>query len=321
MAWARHRGPATAVLLALFITASHRPPAADAQSEFCSAETPQYCDPADTEPYFSAEWKLATLVKKTDYNHDSKVLEFTTGADRPLRLPVTSALSAQGPADGLKSDGVRAYTPISTSGNRFELLVKNYTGGRTSNWLHSREEGDQVSFSQSNYNKKIRYPFGKDHLCMLAGGTGITPMYQAMRKIFGTPADKTQSVTLIYGSKTEEDILLREELGELQARSGGKLKIVHTLSRPGKDWNVGQQSDSTVHATGWVDEEKIGLYCPKPAGSDGTVHKGADHVLILVCGRTRMYDSLTGARHLNGFMPDDVALSNLGYTLNEVYKF
>ena len=40
-----------------------------------------------------------------------------------------------------------------------------------------------------------------------------------------------------------------------------------------------------------------------------------------MCGRTRMYDSLTGARHLQGFMPDDVALARLGYTLNEVYKF
>eukprot|EP01052_Picozoa_sp_SAG31_P058525 SAG31_NODE_17933_length_653_cov_0.577617_1_plen_35_part_00 len=34
-----------------------------------------------------------------------------------------------------------------------------------------------------------------------------------------------------------------------------------------------------------------------------------------------MYDSISGARHLNGFMPDEVALARLGYSLNDVYKF
>ena len=35
----------------------------------------------------------------------------------------------------------------------------------------------------------------------------------------------------------------------------------------------------------------------------------------------QMYDWLSGPRHINGFMPDEAGLKQLGYSLNEVYKF
>lgn len=44
---------------------------------------------------------------------------------------------------------------------------------------------------------------------MLAGGTGITPMFQVLNAILKNPRDTT-SVTLLYGNLTEEDILLRK---------------------------------------------------------------------------------------------------------------
>jgi NAD(P)H-flavin reductase len=46
---------------------------------------------------------------------------------------------------------------------------------------------------------------------MIAGGSGITPMFQVAQGILRDPRDVTK-VFLIYANVTEEDILLRKEL-------------------------------------------------------------------------------------------------------------
>ena len=42
-------------------------------------------------------------------------------------------------------------------------------------------------------------------------------MYQALQRVLSDPSDST-AVTLLYGSKTERDILLRDELDALAAK-------------------------------------------------------------------------------------------------------
>ena len=52
---------------------------------------------------------------------------------------------------------------------------------------------------------------------MIAGGTGITPMLQLVRAVFRDPEDKT-NLNLLFANQTEEDILLRNELEEVQKK-------------------------------------------------------------------------------------------------------
>lgn len=49
---------------------------------------------------------------------------------------------------------------------------------------------------------------------MIAGGTGITPMYQVASALLGDPNEYT-SISLIYANLTEDDILIKKELDEL----------------------------------------------------------------------------------------------------------
>ena len=49
---------------------------------------------------------------------------------------------------------------------------------------------------------------------MLAGGTGITPMYQVAKALLQDPEEYT-TISLIYANVTEDDILLKKELDEL----------------------------------------------------------------------------------------------------------
>ena len=51
---------------------------------------------------------------------------------------------------------------------------------------------------------------------MIAGGTGITPMYQVMKRILSDENDTT-ALRLLYANQTEDDILVRHELETLAA--------------------------------------------------------------------------------------------------------
>merc|ERR1711953_472760 len=89
--------------------------------------------------------------------------------------------------------------------------------------------GTAVDFKHIAKNVKIQYPFGKKNVAMLVGGTGITPMVQALHAILGTAGDATK-VTMLYGSKTQKDILCLDLLSKWEADFSDRLKVIHVLS-------------------------------------------------------------------------------------------
>merc|ERR1712217_714315 len=65
---------------------------------------------------------------------------------------------------------------------------------------------------------------------MLAGGTGITPMYQVMQHIHrNRESDKTQ-ISLIFANKTQQDILLKDELMKM-VEENDNIQVFHTIER------------------------------------------------------------------------------------------
>lgn len=70
---------------------------------------------------------------------------------------------------------------------------------------------------------------------MVAGGTGITPMYQVITAILSNTSDNTQ-IKLVYANHGEGDILLRQELDALAAAKPKQFKVHYTLTDAGKDW-------------------------------------------------------------------------------------
>eukprot|EP01024_Parvocaulis_polyphysoides_P071023 TRINITY_DN8807_c0_g1_i5.p6 TRINITY_DN8807_c0_g1~~TRINITY_DN8807_c0_g1_i5.p6 ORF type:complete len:139 (+),score=21.27 TRINITY_DN8807_c0_g1_i5:44-418(+) len=73
---------------------------------------------------------------------------------------------------------------------------------------------------------------------MIAGGTGITPMYQVIKAILKNSQDKTK-ISLLFSNRTEEDILLRQELDEF-AIENPKFRVYYTLSQTPKSWKFGR---------------------------------------------------------------------------------
>ena len=142
-----------------------------------------------------------------------------------------------------------------------------------------------------------------DHIALVAGGTGITPMYQLARAIFNNPNDKTK-VTLVFGNVTEEDILLRKELAELENTYPQRFRAFYVLDKPPKTWAGG---------SGFISKELLKTVLPEPK---------EENIKVFVCGPPGLMKAVSG----NKVSPKDQgeltgSLKELGYKPEQVYKF
>ena len=85
----------------------------------------------------------------------------------------------------------------------------------------------------------------------LAGGSGITPFLSMAKAIVEETEDF--NLTILFGSRTEEVILFKDELEQLAKDSKGKVKIVHVLSDEKKDG----------YENGFINADIIKKYAPK----------------------------------------------------------
>ena len=160
--------------------------------------------------FLPTEWTALPLLARREVSADTTIYDFELPEKQRLNLPVCACVLLKAPGCGPDgADAVRPYTPISDNSlvGRFELLVKRYEGGAASQYLQSLPLGSPVEFKHIKFNVKEQYPFpGKTSFTLIAAGTGITPMYQALGKLLHTAGDD-RKVVLLYGSRTPEDIL------------------------------------------------------------------------------------------------------------------
>lgn len=180
--------------------------------------------------------------------------------------------------------------------------MKKYPNGPMSTHLHDMVPGQRLDFK----GPLPKYPWAAnkhDHIALIAGGTGITPMYQLIRAIFDNPSDKTK-VTLVFGNVTEEDILLKRELANIENTYPQRFRAFYVLDNPPKDW-AGNK--------GFITKDLLKTVLPEP--KEGNIK-------IFVCGPPGLYKAISGTK----VSPKDQGelsgvLKELGYTENQVYKF
>lgn len=197
----------------------------------------------------------------------------------------------------------RPYTPVSPVDQRgyFDLVVKIYRpaapafpdGGRFSFQLLDKVEvGQTVEFKPASC--KLEYTGGQQfnikeasgvvprsarRVLMIAGGTGITPMWQIMQAahLHATRSgDAVPEIVLLYSNRTEADILLREDLAAMTVARGNKCTICHTLTRPVAG------SVAPTMLTGRINVETL-----RRAGIVPSANSAADD-LVLICGPPSM---------------------------------
>lgn len=208
--------------------------------------------------------------------------------------------------NGELEDVIRPYTPISTNELKgcFDLLIKDYgeNGYMSRHMCHDMKVGDEIDFKHIEFNVKIQAPFRQKTIVMLVGGTGITPMIQALHAILGDK-DATNTVIMFYGNKSSDDILGKTMVDSWSKQYGDQFKVHHVLSDEPEDsdWK-GER--------GFISRELIAKNVPGP--------EAGDDLLFFICGPPPMYNALTGPRG-----DDEIsgALKEMGYTKDQVFKF
>lgn len=192
--------------------------------------------------------------------------------DTILGLPIGQHVAIKASVDGAAVQ--RSYTPVSNNADKgvLELVIKVYPDGLlTGKYLANLSVGDEVLFrgpkGAMKYSRGLCKKIG-----MLAGGTGITPMFQLIRAICEDPRDTTE-VSLIYANRTEGDILLREELETFARRYPKNLKIHYMLDNPPEGWTYG---------SGFVTKELMADKFPNPQ---------EEGVKVMLCGPPGMVNA------------------------------
>lgn len=181
------------------------------------------------------EWRPFTLTSKTEVAPNVYHLVFALpDKESILGLPTGQHVALRATING--NTVSRSYTPISnnTDLGRVELLIKTYPNGLMTQHLAQLPVGSTIDIRGPKGAMKYSTQYAQ-RIGMIAGGTGITPMYQLIRAICEDQADKTQ-VSLLYANNTEADILLREELEGFANRFPAKFRLRYVLSRPAEGW-------------------------------------------------------------------------------------
>ena len=131
--------------------------------------------------------------------------------------------------------------------------------------LSTWKEGDRVDISAplgDFYYQDLR---DAKQVVAIAGGSGITPFYSMAAAI----ADGIEDfdLTILYGSRTADGILLKDEIEAVAARSKGRVKVIHVLSH--------EEKEGFEH--GFITAELIRKYAPQGDYS------------VFMCGPNAMY--------------------------------
>lgn len=227
-------------------------------------------------PFLDAgEFKPLTLAAVEQLTHNTKKFVFALPSPRTrLGLPTGQHITFLA-KDAEGKDVYRPYTPTTDDDTRgrVEFVIKIYPGGKMTQIMDAMAPGDTMLMKGPRgrfaYTRNMRRAIG-----MIAGGTGITPMYQVAHAILKDPKDTT-AISLVFGNLTADDILIKAELDALAAAHPARFSVHYVLNTPPPGWTGG---------AGFVTQAMLAERLPAP---------GPD-VMVLSCGPKPMVDAMKG---------------------------
>ena len=162
-----------------------------------------------------------------------------------------------------------ASSPMEADRGTLQITLRKKPGGYVSSWVWDNwKVGSKLQFEGAfgeGYWSSIR---DAEHVVGIAGGSGIT----AFRSIAKDMADtgRPKKFTILYGSRSQDDIIFFDELNAIAAASGGAVEVYNILSEPKEGWEG---------ETGFIGAELIRKLVPD-----------WDKVSYFISGPQAMYD-------------------------------
>jgi NAD(P)H-flavin reductase len=184
---------------------------------------------------------------------------FEAGQWVSLAVPTSSEL--------LKRSYSIASPPDGTG--RFELAVTLVEGGPASTYLHAAAIGAEMDVTgpQGFFTRE------PGPALFVGTGTGVAPLRAMMLDALGK--NEKRALWLVFGIRTEADILYRAELDALAAKHEN-VRVFYTLSRPAERWKG---------LTGYVQTHVEKVWREMESRGEGPPH-------AYICGLHRMVGSV-----------------------------
>ena len=174
--------------------------------------------------------------------------------------------------------------------------VRKVKGGVFSNWINAElKPGDTINVMapQGRFFVPLD-PAAHRHHVGIAGGSGITPILSIMKTVL---AREPQSrFTLIYGNRSLQSTMFKEELEDLKNRYLTRLVLHHVFSD--------EPTDSPLNM-GLMNRDKLGEFL-------GSVVPAASIAHAYICGPFQMNDEAEAALLAAGVPESSVHIERFG---------
>ncbi len=183
------------------------------------------------------ETQLLQVTDIQTLSKDTKLYRFTSA--KPNK-PLAPFRAGQYIGLTVEINGVRTSRPFSlvSSPNQlayYELGVKRKEGGFVSPYiLDTIKVGDILEATEPLGELYYNRIFHGTNLVFIAGGSGITPFISLLRDI--SQRNLKVNVWLIFGCLSEDDILFKDELDNIQSRRSN-IQVQYILSEPSSNWS------------------------------------------------------------------------------------
>ena len=212
---------------------------------------------------WSGTLRVAAIFQET---HDTKTFRMMNpqGGGIPFTFLPGQFLTFSAEIEGKRIR--RSYTIASSpiQSGYVEVTVKRQEHGGVSQYLHDRVAvGSLVDLTAPA--GRFTFTGEEASIVLIAGGVGITPMMSVMRYL--TDISYPGEIFFLFGARTTEDFIFREELEYLQRRHAN-LHIAATMSRAaGTAW-MGPEGpvskEFIAHAVPEISRRRIHLCGPPP---------------------------------------------------------
>ncbi|MDZ5459719.1 1,2-phenylacetyl-CoA epoxidase subunit PaaE [Azohydromonas lata] len=174
--------------------------------------------------------------------------------------------------------------------------VRKVKGGVFSNWINAElKVGDEISVMapQGRFFVPL-LPQAQRHHVGIAGGSGITPILSIMKTVLAR--EPRSQFTLLYGNRSLQSTMFKEELEDLKNRYMSRLVLHHVFSD--------EPTDAPLNM-GRMDRDKIGDFLRSVVPAQAIAQ-------AYVCGPFQMNDEAEAALLAAGVPEDRIHIERFG---------
>lgn len=221
------------------------------------------------------------IIKETD---DAVSIVFYNPENNITYLPgqyLTLILNIEG-------DEIRRSYSLSSSPDVDSSLcvtVKKVDNGNVSKYLVDEvKPGDELKVMEPKGN--FTTEFNKENersFVLFAGGSGMTPIMSIMKSAL--VSEPKSDITLIYQNRTEDSIIYKKLLDELEDKYHDRLKVIHILSKPDENWDglegrMSREIILDIFKRNQIKADRSSVFTCGPQGMMDTVESALDALSI-----------------------------------------